>query len=317
MGKKEMLGKTNTFTDIEGYLPFYERAIRILPFPYHISSFLIMIPNFLLHFVLGKLFGVKTLSDFSWFLPIMSAGILILLLWATNHLRQFTINLYPAFKIDKQNNIPRTIVENHVKDVTMLKYGFSFGFANLGLGLFYGFWYEQPVLLISLGYQIFLAGFIAGMAISGIISILKVVNYITDQKKTDMDFDCPDRCGGMTRIGNSLLKFSLVSLIAGIMIAYYIYNSPWSHQNWKAVIYFMYAWMGFPHFAALSVLLIPFLKIHEFMRNTKSQYLTVLKSKINSIRLAFINDEGSMMTTNLEQIEILRSRPRNFEVYIL
>jgi hypothetical protein len=264
--------------------PFYERFLNRFPIPYYLTAFLIMIPNFAIHLLLGRYYGVDTLADFSWFLPLMSGVILILVVWATEHLKWFTMQVYPAFGIDPADPEPTAIIMHFLSDKTMLRFGLFFGVMNSGLGLFYGVWYAQPVLFIFLMFQIFLVGFIAGLAISGIVGILRVIRFLTTGTVAHLNLDCPDNCGGMVSIGNALLKFSLVSLMAGILIAFYIYNTPWAHRDWLAVRYFMYAWMGFPHFAAIAVLFIPFRDIHLLLAEKKTQCLLKIRSQLEEIR---------------------------------
>lgn len=265
-------------------LPFYEKFVSWMKIPYWITCLLLMVPNFLLHFFLGRHYHVNTLEDFSWFLPLMSGVIYALVVWATRHLRQFTDNLYCAFGLPVDDTSPQDIVTRHLSNRTMLEYGVFFGLANTGLGLFYGIWYSQVGLVISLIYQIFLVGFIAGLAISGIVAILKAVSYLARQRTLRLNLGDPDKCGGTVQTGNSLLKFSLVSLLAGIFISFYIYKTPWAHRDWQFVTYFIYGWMGFPHFAALTVLSVPFSSVHNILLKAKYQELNRIGSQIDALR---------------------------------
>jgi len=288
--------------------PFYQRLLRLIPIPNFVSAFLIMTPSFIIHYLIGLSFGVNTLADFSWFLPFMSGAILILLIWATGHLKSFALQLYPAFGIDVGDQKPLEIIRHHLSDKTMLKFGLLFGSLNVSLGSFYGVWYKEIILNISLIYQIFLVGFIAGLAISGIVSILKAIRYLKSSDVTDIHLNCPDNCGGMVRIGNSLLKFSLVSLIAGILIAYYIYNTPWSNQDWTVVRYFMYAWMGFPHVAAITVLFIPFYDIHLMLTEKKNKTMVRLYEQLEQIRQKLLSSSAQDVEPDVGRFDVLSTK---------
>lgn len=287
--------------------PFYERILKNFPIPYYITAFLVMVPNFFIHQLLGRIFVVNTFGDFSWFLPLMSGVILILVVWATEHLKWFTEQLYPAFGIE-DDHTPVEIISYYLSDKTMIKYGLFFGLLNSGLGLFYGIWYEHTLLFISLLYQIFFVGFIAGLAISGIIGILRVIRYLVSKEVSEVNFNCPDNCAGMVNIGNSLLKFSLVSLLAGILIAYYIFNTPWAHRDWLVVMYFMYAWMGFPHIAAISVLFVPFRNIHLILAKKKYSYLDEIKCQLDDVRRKLLSISESDASTHLYTYEVLSAK---------
>ena len=181
-----------------GYLTFevetfYERFLYRFHLPYYVTAFLIMVPLFIIHLSLGRFYGVNVLQDFSWFLPVMSSMILILVVWATIHLKGFALQLYAAFGLDESNPTPKEIIENFLTDKTMIRFGLAFGALNCSLGLFYGVWYEELVLNISLALQIFLVGFIAGLAISGIVGILRVIRYLTTSSDAHLRMNCPGR----------------------------------------------------------------------------------------------------------------------------
>lgn len=293
---------------VKEVIPFYEKFIIRMRIPYVIACLLLMVPNFLLHFLLGRLYHVDTLKDFSWFLPLMSGAIYALVVWATRHLRQFTQNLYCAFGLSADDTTPQDIVANHLGNKTMLGYGIAFGLANTGLGLFYGVWYHEVGLYISLLYQIFLVGFIAGLAISGIVAILKVVRYVSRLRDPRLNILDPDKCGGTVQTGNSLLKFSLVSLLAGILIAYYIYKTPWANRDWQVVTYFMYAWMGFPHFAALMVLSVPFSNVHNILNRAKYLELTRIGNQISHVRAQILALSDSQAQAEAAKLTLLKTQ---------
>lgn len=289
-------------------IPFYEELLIKLRIPYILATFLLMIPNFLLHFILGRIYHVDTLKDFSWFLPLMSGAIYALVVWATHHLRQFIENLYCAFGLPDDDHTPHDFANHHLCNRTMLGYGVLFGLANTGLGLFYGVWYTQAALNISLTYQIFLVGFIAGLAISGIVAILKAISYLAHLDTVRLNLQNPDKCGGTDQTGNSLLKFSLVSLLAGIFISFYIYKTPWAHRDWQFVTYVIYAWMGFPHFAALTVLSVPFIHVHNILIRSKYQELATINNQIDSVRAQVLALPEDQAQANKDLLRLLKTR---------
>jgi len=199
-------------------------------------------------------------------------------------LEVFLVDLYYVFTIDPSDRKLYLILRDTLKTQSIILFGIFFGGLNTGLGLFYGIWYDVIVLNISLLVLFFFVGFICGLAICGIVGVIRLVNCVCSMKNLHLDLTSDDGCGGTSTIGNMLLKFSAVSLAAGFSIAYYIYNSPWANKGWFPVTFTIYLWMLFPHMAAVAVLLVPLLKLHNVLKIYKTHHLKKLKEKRDVMR---------------------------------
>ena len=142
---------------------------------------------------------------------------------------------------------------------------------NTGIGIFlgvdavYGSW---SYFIFLWGF--FLAGFICGMAVLGIITVLKLMHHYAKNKHLNLDYRAPDTCGGLQFIGNSILKFSIVIILTGVLIASYILFAPWSHEGFLQGLVKNF-WILFPFIMAVSITFSP---IHDF-----SKVLIAFKSK--------------------------------------
>jgi hypothetical protein len=273
---------TGIHTHLEGQIiPFYETLINRLRMPYYLSCLLFCLPFLILHMGLGILFKVDIFADCSWLLSLMIGYTLLLVVWNTKKLRKLTLNLF-AFNELETEDFYATIVrllQTILSNKNLVIYGISFGFLNTAFGLAYGIWYANPFLAASILLQFFVEGFICGMAICGIVGVVKMINTFSALDKIAINYRAPDKCGGISIIGNHLLYFSITSLSVGVLISLYIYLTPWTHRTQDLVKFSIYAWMAFPHFAAISVLLIPMLKLHHMLEKLKhGQDLLLLKS---------------------------------------
>lgn len=294
-------------TDLESHvIPFYETFINLLKMPYYLSSLLFCLPFLILHIGLGILFKVDTFADRSWMLSLMIGYTLLLVVWNTKKLRKLTLNLFTFNELESED-FHTTIVrllKALLSKKNLLFYGIFFGFLNTTFGVAYGIWYTNPFLVASIMLQFFVEGFICGMAVCGIVGVVKMINTFSAQDKIAINYRAPDKCGGISIIGNNLLHFSITSLSVGVLISLYIYLSPWTHRTQDLVKFSIYAWMAFPHFAAISVLLIPMLKLHHMLEKLKSsQDLLLLKSCVS-------------LRSNLDKL-LNPSDPKDFQQFSL
>lgn len=278
-------------TDIQTHLesnviPFYEKFVDILKLPYYLSSLLLCLPFLTLHIGLGILFKVNTLADRSWLLSLMIGYTFLMLIWNTKKLRILALNLFD-FAESESEHFRTTIIrqlEGILSKRRLLGYGIFFAVVNVAFGAAYGIWYVNPYLVASIVLQIFVEGFICGMAICGIVGVVRLINTFSAQDEIAINYRAPDKCGGMSKIGNTLLQFSLTSLSVGVLISLYIYLSPWTSRTQELVKFSIYVWMGFPHFAAISVLLLPMLTLHNMLEKLKSRQDLLLLKRCASIR---------------------------------
>ena len=279
-------------THLEGnVIPFYEKFINQLKVPFYLGGMLFCLPFLAFHIFLGMLFKVDTLTDWSWILSLLMGYTFILLVWNTQHLRKLTLNLF-HFNESEIERFHTTIIkqlEGILSNKRLLGYGFFFGGINTSFGVIYGIWYVNSYLVASIMLQFFVEGFICGMAVCGIVGVVKLISTFSGQNEIAINYRDPDKCGGISKIGNTLLQFSITTLSVGVLISLYIYLSPWTHRAQPIVKYSIYGWMAFPHFAAISVLLLPMLKLHHMLEKFKTLYDRLISRQCGSIRNELIS----------------------------
>jgi hypothetical protein len=133
---------------------------------------------------------------------------------------------------------------------------------------------------ILIGY--FIAGFVGGMAVWGIYGVIKVVNAFSDEAAASFDFTSPDRCGGAGFVGDSLIVFSSVFLIVGVMISIYMLKT-WADAD--MVLFLVKAfWIVFPYACSLLALFGPAIPIARELRQYKIEQEIILQSQLNKVR---------------------------------
>ena len=249
-------------------------------------SLLLGLPFLTLHFGLGMLFKENILTDRSWLLSLMISYTFLLLVWNTKTLRTLTLNLFDLAESESEQ-FHSTIIkqlEGILSNHRLFCYGTFFGLLNVSFGVVYGIWYANPYLVASIVLQFFVEGFICGMAVCGIVGIVKMIYTFSAQEEITINYRAPDKCGGFSKIGNTLLQFSITSLSVGVLISLYIYLSPWTHEGQAIVKYSIYIWMVFPHFVAISVLFFPLLTLHNMLEKFKSHHDLLLTRRCASIQ---------------------------------
>ena len=270
----------------EQIIPFYEKFTNKFTTPYYLTSLLIGLPFLILHIILGITFKENTFADRSWMISLMIGYTFLMVVWNTKKLRTLTLNLFDHIESDTEQFHATSIqqLKKILSTKRLLGYGVSFGLLNTSFGVLYGIWYVSLFLVISIMVQFFVEGFICGMAVCGIVGVVKMVSTFSVQENIAINYRSPDKCGGISKIGNSLLQFSLTSLSVGVLISLYIYLSPWTNRTQEIVKFSIYVWMGFPHFAAISVLLLPLLMLHSMLEKLKHKQDLFLLKRCASLR---------------------------------
>jgi hypothetical protein len=195
-------------THIEGnVIPFYEKFIKRLKVPFYQGCLLFCLPFLALHLGLGILFKVDTLADWSWILSLLMGWTFIMLVWNTQHLRKLTLHLFHFNESDLELFHTTVIrqLEGILSNRRLMGYGAFFGALNTFFGMAYGIWYSNPYLVASIMLQFFVEGFICGMAVCGIVGVVKLINTFSSQNEVAINYRDPDKCGGVSKIGNALL----------------------------------------------------------------------------------------------------------------
>lgn len=281
-------------------LSFYEKIIIKSKLHYFYWSILILGIFLAAHFNLSYSYDISMISDYSWFLCLMTSYIFLLVIFATRRLRYYFIDLYRVFNIDYTSPTYFELLRKALGKKYLLLSGSFFGLLNAVFGHTFGIWYKEllPQIIFILHY--FLVGFICGVAIVGIIAVIISINSLVKEKNIILNLFSNDRCFGTSVIGNELLLYSLISLSAGLFISFYIYQSPWNNKNSGIIQFITYFWIAFPHLAAVTVLFFPVYKLHTVIRDYKYKIRFLLISQENY----FINLLLKQINKNNEKISI-------------
>ena len=311
----------------EENVPFYEKLVDFLKLPYIFTCALLGILILFIHYFVGQVYRINIFSDFSWMLSGMTAYVLILVIFATKQSRKFVIDLYDVFSIDVSNNTYRNQLRKTLKNSQLITYGIGFGITNTCLGVFFGIWYDDLMMKLSISVQFFVVGFVNGFAICGIIGVVKLIGQVSKEEDLRLSIMEADKCGGTSRLGNVLVQFSFITLSAGILISLYIYNSSWVNKGWLSVKTFIYIWMVFPHLAASTVLLMPGLGLHNILKEFKSRQGQIFRIKSRTLEkemLELLNNydlqsmqKFNQLTVQSDQISYINSQLHSMRVWPL
>jgi hypothetical protein len=170
-----------------------------------------------------------------------------------------------------------------LSDPKFLLAGTFFGFLNCTMGYLFGLQYRTLPSLLTIFWGYFVVGFVCGMAAYGLSGVIGFMRGFVTANPT-LDYREPDRCGGTSFLGEALVKFSLVNLIMGVLISFYIVYAPWTNRNHTIVRIFGWAWIGFPFLISLVHLLGPGTVIHRLLRKYKKQEQRTLLARLRQTR---------------------------------
>lgn len=204
--------------------------------------------------------------DWSWMLGVLISLSMLFLYYATDTLR----NLFPRMDLRLRRTSNETYLKplkRTVSDGNFIRAGIFFGALNCLMGYLFGAANEDLPNIISIFSGFFVVGFICGMAALGIYGVLVTMKAFTSKGKLNLDYTEPDRCGGTLFLGEALVKFSLVTLIMGVMICVYILNA-FEVQS-GLVRGLMWFWIIWPFLLSMAVLLAPSAEINRVLREYK------------------------------------------------
>lgn len=183
-------------------------------------------------------------------------------------------------------------VKKDLSDSLFIFYGFIFAILNCFMGIIFGLpqIYESLFDKIVIISSYFLAGFICGVALCGIVGVSNVITnlFLTDEHSF-VDYTADDKCGGTQFIGWALITFSLVTLIVGVLISSYISFTCWENKDSLLVNLFYYGWICLPYIASIFVLIIPSISINKLLTRYKIEENQKLSDRITEIFLELEN----------------------------
>jgi len=293
--------------------PFFERITRRISADTItnrlVVSVLIGLPFLALHYYLPSL-GEKEINDWSWFLGLLITTAMLCVYYATytleNLFREMNARLSPA----EQLNV--SLLKRALSDAKFAWAGVAFGLANCGVGLLLGLPYShfRAVAAILVGY--FLAGFVCGIAVQGIYGISAPIRRFSGKANGYFDFTSPDHCGGTGFIGDALIVFSSVTLVVGVMISIYVFETKWQRNGLWWVAFIKGMWITFPYLCSIFALLGPAVPITEALREYKMNEDIDLKCRVANAREALEKQAEPDKRKNLrEDYEFLQNRRKD------
>ncbi len=298
--------------------PFYDKLAERLYIPSFLGKLALSI--FLGLFFLGLRYSSVMhsgnvaqylLGDWSWFLALLITTVMLSLYYATHVFRNMISEVLRRIPEDIMAEYILVPITYLFSDRWFIICGVIFGIVNCCLGLAFGLpdykggacglpdnvWFADSALL----FGFFLAGFVNGLAVFGILIVLKSMKGFSNKIESFIDFTFPDRCGGTAFLGTALTVFSSVTLIAGVMISVYILNIPWENRDKDWVIVLESLWIALPYVMAFVVLMIPALRINKILRSYKIRSEGALQEKLVTLQNEIENPEIDPATRKEKQ----------------
>lgn len=97
-----------------------------------------------------------------------------------------------------------------------------FGGASTATARWMGLDVDSPVQSLTIGFGHFVAGAACGVAVWGVIGIVRTINAYVRHDQPRFDFTAPDGCGGMLFLGRAVTTFAIIALIGGVLVSSYI-----------------------------------------------------------------------------------------------
>lgn len=254
----------------DDFNPFYEKLSKT-----YFSGFIgkLLFSIFLSILVLGLHYisiGSKVFVNYGWVLSVIIIVACLSLFYATHTFRM----LIPKFGSRLSSGSKKRFISHihrYLNNKTFIAYAATFGVLNLCMGILFKLpeVYATPLDKITIVSSYFLAGFVCGLALAGIMGVTKCISNVFEYDGYFLDYTAHDNCGGTQFIGWSLLIFSLVTLSVGILITFYMSSTEWygTHTVFVNILYF--SWVTLPYIASLIILIVPAISINNRLTKYK------------------------------------------------
>jgi hypothetical protein len=128
-----------------------------------------------------------------------------------------------------------------------------------------------------------LVGFVCGIPVAGIFGVWRVFKkFAKEDAPSTFDYEAEDNCGGTQFIGEAFVKFACVTLIEGVLIAWYISNMKWTRSDELFVIVISRAWIFWPFVCSILVLIGPAIAMHQALEEWKQKEVKDIQKKIKA-----------------------------------
>ena len=245
----------------KSFHPFFERFPDHFSIPLIIKLLLSMLLGFVFFGPHYRIVGEGVLVDWSWLLCLLIVMAMISLYYATHTFRTMFSQMYVRLNKRDPANVDQAYmnaVKHYLSDKRFFWIGVLFAVLNCGVGWFLGISSEQPAAVVTTYVGFFIAGFVCGMALCGIVGVvIALTAFLKSGPK--VEYTNPDECGGLLFLGEALIKFSGVTLLVGVLISLYIFQVKWVWEGDTAVLApaLMWIWIALPFVMSLTILLAP------------------------------------------------------------
>lgn len=229
--------------------------------------------------------GNVVFENYGWVLSIIVVVASLSLFYATHTFRMLLPKLGGRLRPEQQAQL-MSLIGAYLSDRGFVISGLVFGCLNSLMGLLFGLpgVYDSMMRVISILTGYFIAGFVCGLALWGIVGVTKSISAISSDSESFFDYTSHDKCGGTQFIGLALLVFSVVTLIVGVLITVYISFTQWEYKG-SVIVNVLYAsWIVLPYVASIFVLVVPAISINKSLARYK---LEKDKKFTQSIRAIF------------------------------
>jgi len=304
-GKKQIEFKTlitfgNTFT-------------RIL------LAFIVGAAFFTIHY---KTTNERTLEDSTWLLPVilfvLFASLEIGMHFIRNMLFEMEVRLNP-----KDINKFKLSIKKIIDRKKMFFTGLFFAILYVVLGMLIHTPYNNTEAMTSFIIFFSIIGFFSGEAIRINYCIYKIILEFIKKKESVFDFTDPDGCAGIEFLGNSLIMFSSIALLNGVISSIFIVNFNFTADIPYVALYIKYFWLLLPYVAAITIIIGPAIPIHSALISYKLFIETGLTDKVEQKRHSMnkknlsalgsskLQGEYSFIQKQREDIHVLKTWPFN------
>lgn len=213
----------------------------------------------------------EILIDWGWLLGLIIVAGMICLYYATHVFRAMMPQLNLLLRTQDSAVIDRAYfhkVRYYLSNKMFIRFGIIFAVANCGVGLALMEDNEGPLEIATTFLGYFLAGFVCGMAVCGIIGVVVTLTEYLDHEPK-VDYTNPDRCGGFLFFGDALIKFAGVTLLVGVLISVYILKALWDPEDLPSPLAqaIMWLWIALPFSLSMLILLAPSSRANRALMN--------------------------------------------------
>lgn len=144
--------------------------------------------------------------------------------------------------------------------------------------------YQSLVLTLSF----MTIGFFAGIAIHSIFLVHRVIRVFLKDNIYVFDYNAPGKCGGSQFLGNSLLIFSALALLNGMLFSIFLFHFNFGKNPTPILLFIKYFWIVLPYLLSIIALIGPALPIHQALRlykvNEEENFIKLIGEIKNSLK---------------------------------